>query len=246
MFSVVPQPGAALTFLRELRATGTPVIRLTGQGPMRGVLPRIEAEAAADPRIAQLLESWHREAAEDLGGPSLEYDEPAARHGAILLFRCAWCYLHRDSPASEVTPLLCGPLRWEPTAAAQFSADLTLQHLPALFGMAQALAPGDPLLPALRQLAAVVPLSALGFPKAENDPPAAEPGAWQALRTHPGLWQLFLDRAVQRHDRAWLGHPGVAGGLRDSLGAYPADLAPILPPASQPSSPNAPPCLPPS
>lgn len=233
MSSAVPQPGAALTFLLELRATGAPVIRLTGQGSWRGVLPRIEAEAAADPRIGTVLEFWHREAAEDLGGPPLAFDEAAARHGAILLFRSAWFYLHRDSQASEVKQLLCGPLPWEPTAAAQFSADLALQYLPALFRMAQVLAPGDPLLPALRHFSAVLPLGAIGFLQQDDVPAGAESGAWQALRAHPGLWQLFLDRAVQRHDRAWLVHPEVASGLRHALGAYLKELAPaIAPPRS--------------
>ena len=230
MSSVVPQPGAALTFLLELRATGAPVIRLTGQGSWRGVLPRIEAEAAGDPQMAALLESWHREAAEDLGGPPLAFDGTAARHGALLLFRSAWAYLHRDSQASEVTQLLCAPLPWEPTAAAQFSADLTLQYLPALFRMAQALAPGDPLLPALRHLSAVLPLGAIGFPPQDDVPAVAEPRAWQALRAHPGLWQLFLDRAVQRHDRAWLDHPDIARGLRHALGAHLQELAPAIAP----------------
>ncbi|MES2466998.1 MAG: hypothetical protein V4675_06830 [Verrucomicrobiota bacterium] len=230
MSSSVPQPGAALTFLLELRATGAPVIRLTGQGSWRGVLPRIEAEAAADPRIGTVLESWHREGAEDLGGPTLAFDEAAARHGAILLFRSAWSYLHRDSQPSEVNQILCAPLPWEPTAAAQFSADLTLQYLPALFRMAQALAPGDPLLPALRHLSAVLPLGSIGFPLQDEVPAGAEPGAWQALRAHPGLWQLFLDRAVRRQDRAWLVHPDVASGLRHSLGAYLTELVPALAP----------------
>jgi hypothetical protein len=234
MSSAVPQPGAALTFLLELRATGAPVIRLTGEGTWRGVLPRIEAEAAADARIGTVLESWHRETAEDLGGPPLAFDGTAARHGAILLFRSAWCYLHRDSQASEVTQLLCAPLPWEPTAAAQFSADLALQYLPALFRMAQVLSPGDPLLPALRHLSNLLPLGSVGFPPQDNVPAGAGPRAWQALRSHPGLWQLFLDRAVQRHDRAWLVHPDVADGLRHALGAYLQELAPAIA-ASQPT-----------
>lgn len=234
MSTAVPHPGAALTFLRELRATGAPVIRLSGQGSWHGILPRIEAEAAADSSLATLLRSWFEEAAEDLGGPPLPFDEAAARHGALLLFRAAWCYLHRDSPADEVTALLHNPLPGSPTAAAQFSADLTLQHLPALFRMAQALAPGDPLLPALRSIAHHLPLSALGVPRVENEVPTADPDAWQKLHAHPGLWQLFLDRAVQRSDRWWLNHAEVAHSLHYSLGTHAKTFVPLLPEASFP------------
>ena len=221
-------PGTLLQFLRELRATGAPVLRLPGHTRPMPLLARLEAEAAADPHLTSLLRFQHREAAEDVGGPPLPFDEPAARLGATLLFRAAWLYLHRDSTADDVTRLLTAAVPAFPNAAAQFSADLALQHLPALFRMAQALAPGDPLLAALRQLAAHVPLSAVGLPPEENSPPSADPAAWAALQEHPGLHQLFLDRIVLRQAREWLVFPNVSTALQDSLGACVRELAPFI------------------
>lgn len=224
--------GILLTFLRELRATAAPVVRLSGQGPWAAVLTEIEKEAQSDPLIAALLAEWHREGLEDLGGPPLPFDEAAARHGAVLLFRGAWCYLHRDTPAREVTRLLqptSPPQSETPSAAAQFSADLTLRHLPSLHRIALALAPGDPLLAALRALAAAYPLSSPGFSPDENSPPSADPEAWDHLQNHAGLRQLFLDRVLAHADRAWMENPAIAAALIHSLGLHSRNLAPHLP-----------------
>lgn len=225
-----PSTGTIHHFLRTLRATGSPVIRLTGSGPWSGVLTALEAEAHADPQLAALLKSWHQEASEDLGGPPLEFDLTAARLGAILLFRAAWCYLHRDSTAAEAAALLSADPAPAATPSSQFSADLALQHLPGVFRLAQALAPGDPLLAGLRHLAARFPLSSPGIPPEEHASPAADPAAWAALRSHSGLHQLFLDRTVQCRTPGWLAVPHVAAALRRSLGSYPGELAPTLPP----------------
>ncbi len=223
-------PGAVLTFLRELRSTGSPVLRLHGQGAGKQGLLELEADAREDLLLLPLLKSWHEEAAEDLGGPVLPFEETAARHGVHLLLRMAWFYLQRDTDASTVTRLLAEPCLCPAGAAAQFSTDLTLQYLPAIFRMAQALAPGDPLLASLRNLAGLWPLSGTGVPLGSGqDVPMADPAVWAALRTHAGLWQLFLDRLLQRPDSPWLRHPDVVNGLTRLLGAYGRELAPALP-----------------
>lgn len=227
--SSIPLPGTVLTFLQELRSTGAPVIRLRGQGDWRSALLLIETEAAQDTLIPQLLAGWHAEAAPDLGGPPLPFHLHAALHGARLLFRAAWCYLQRDIGKNEVTTLL-GTDSPAPTDAAwQFSADLTLRHLPAVFRMAQALAPGDPLLAALRNLAFHYSLSGYGIPP-ENETaiPSVEPAAWEALQSHPGLRQLLLDRILASGSRHWLNHPETALALRHTLGGYPKEYAPAF------------------
>ncbi|MES2709492.1 MAG: hypothetical protein V4726_23045, partial [Verrucomicrobiota bacterium] len=169
------------------------------------------------------------------------FDETAAVFGARLLFRAAWCYLQRDTGRDEVARLLLEPppsaaglgLSSSLTAAAQFStaaqfsADLTLQHLPAIFRMARALAPGDPLLAALRELAGWFPLSGIGIQPADpQDFPAIDSGTWENLQAHPGLRQLFLDRILSARARHWLKHPDITLAIRHSLGEYATDLAP--------------------
>jgi len=225
--SAIPRPGAALTFLRELHSSGSPIIRLQGRGAAGHGLQALETDFTADPAALPLLESWHREMAEDLGGPALAFDAPAACHGAVLLFRIAWCYLNRDQDAATVARLLSLPSPAHPTAAAQLSADLALQHLPALYRMAQALAPGDPLLTALQSLARRWPLSGMGIPAPlPGEPPVPVPEAWEALQQHSGLWQLFLDRLVRAKATAWLRNSRVSSALQRSLGAYAGECAP--------------------
>jgi hypothetical protein len=229
----VPCPGAALIFLRELSSSGSPVIRLHGYGPSPEGLQLLEEDAGQDLLLIPLLKSWHLEAVEDIGGPPLPFDGSAARHGALLLLRAAWFYLHRDSDTTAVTRALSEPPPGPPNPAALFSADLTLQRLPSLFRMAQALAPGDPLLAALRKLGHSWPLSGIHIPPAPTDEPSppfpsADPAAWTALRQHQGLWQLFLDRLLDRPASPWKHHPEVAASLQQSLGAYARELAPRL------------------
>lgn len=242
--SAMPAPGTIVRFLSELRATGMPVIRLRGQGDWRNSLLLIETEASNEPEISRILAAWHEEAADDLGGPPLPFDEPAALRGARLLFRAAWCYLQRDTGKDEVARLLLESSLTSSqippsthSASAQFSADLTLQHLPALFRMAQVLAPGDPLLAALRELAHEFPLSGIGIQPADPDtPPSADPEAWENLHAHPGLQQLFLDRILSSQARPWTKHPAVAQALRHTLGEYARELAPTLEPPGVPAS----------
>lgn len=106
--SAMSAPGTVVRFLTELRATGSPVVRLRGSAAEGGTeaLSFIEAEADSASEVAQILAGWHREAAEDLGGPSLAFDEASARLGARLLFRAAWCYLQRGLSREEVARLL--------------------------------------------------------------------------------------------------------------------------------------------
>lgn len=228
--SALSAPGAMVRFLSELHATGAPVIHLRGRDGGLGALTQIEAEADGAPELSRLLGSWHQEAALDIGGPALPFDKTAARQGACLLFRAAWCYLNRDTGKEEVARLLLDPAAHpDDSAAAQFSADLTLQHLPALFRMAQALSPGDPLLAALRRLARLFPLSGVNIqpekPPAQGMPPAA---AWGNLQSHSGLRQLFLDRILITRAGHWLDHPETSLALRHSLGEHRQTLAPAF------------------
>ncbi|MDB6135793.1 MAG: hypothetical protein JWM59_4036 [Verrucomicrobiales bacterium] len=228
--SALSAPGAMVRFLSELHATGAPVIHLRGRSEGLGALEQIEAEADGDPELHRLLGSWHQEAALDIGGPALSFDETAARRGACLLFRTAWCYLNRDTGREEVARLLLDPAAHPgDSATAQFSADLTLQHLPAVLRMAQALSPGDPLLSALRSLARLFPLSGVNIhpekPPTQEMPPAA---TWGNLQSHSGLRQLFLDRILITRAGHWLDHPETSLAIRHSLGEHRQTLAPAF------------------
>jgi hypothetical protein len=224
----LPRPGAVASFFRELRSSGAPVVRLSGAGKLDGCLRLMEAEAARDEGLAALLKEWHGEACEDLAGPALEFDEAAARRGTTMLFRAAWFYLHRDAAAAQMSALLEEPLPAPVTAAALFSADLTLRYLPEVHRLARTLAPGDPLLAALQAMAEAQPLSGAGIPPAEDGTRTPDAAAWSAMRAHPGLWRLFIDRVIHANARWWLAREDVRETVRHATGAFARELVPTF------------------
>jgi len=227
MSPTVP-PGTVSAFLRELRTTGAPVVRLRGAGELHDCLRHIEAGAAADAGLIPLLREWHTEALEELAGPPLPFDEPAARWGAQMLFRAAWFYLHRDAAESQVVTLLADPLPGGPSAQVMFSADLALQYLPGLHRLARTLAPGDPLLGALQRMAEALPLSGAGIEPEEGRVRQPQAAAWQAVRAHPGLWRMFTDRVIAANARWWLGREEVKEAVRRAAGAFAGELVPAF------------------
>jgi MoxR-vWA-beta-propeller ternary system domain bpX4 len=228
MPSPLPSPGTVVSFFRELRTTGTPVVRITGPGDLRNCLSAIERDAEQDQGLVRLLREWHSEALLDLPGAALDFDSGAARWGAKILFRAAWFYMDRESDPSLVASLLAEPLPMHPTPPVLFSLDLALQSLPEIYRLAQTLAPGDPLLVALRSLALRLPFSGVGIEQAENGAPLADPAAWSALISHSGLWQIFIDRVIRAKAHAWLGHESVRDAVVRVGGAFPQDLLPAL------------------
>ena len=218
--SALPQREALLAFLAA--------VHVTGAGSLHDCLRHIEFEAAADPRIGQLLARWHSEAAEELSGPAPAFDEPAARWAAAILFRAAWLYLNRDATEAEAAALLSVLLPVPVTASSLFSADLTLRRLPDVQRMALALAPGDPLLVQLQAIAAAHPLSCAAMPPEEGRERHPAAPAWNVMRAHPGLWRLFIDRVIAARARWWLHVPDVREAVRTAAGAYAGDLVPAF------------------
>ena len=223
-----PQPGTVAAFLRELRTTGAPVVKLRGPGELHDVLRHIEADAAGDAALMPLLREWHGEAVTDLAGPALTFDAHAARWGAQMLFRAAWFYLHRDAPEPHVVTLMADPIPGGPSVAAQFSADLALRYLPGVHRVARTLAPGDPLLGALQRMADALPLSGAGIEPDEGGARQPQAAAWQSLRAHPGLWRLFIDRVLAGNARWWLTREDVRAAVRRAAGAFAGELVPAF------------------
>lgn len=218
-----------LSFLQQLAASGLPVLDWQGQGTGDPQADLAIAESQDRVEVEGLLRSWHSLLQEEVGGPALEYDAAAAREGAVGLFRSVWYYLHPHMPVAALKPHPKNhPV--SPAAAAQFSADLTLRHLPDVSQWVAGKRGREGLVQALRELTRSYPLSCPGFAKGEQSGLEPEAQAWLCLKQHRGLWQLFLDRVVQRRDPEWRQHPEVCAGLLNSLGSYVEGLAPVSPP----------------
>lgn len=191
-------------------------------------LAATEAAAAADPSVGPMLRSWHHEDVLHIGGPPLAFSESSARHGALLLFRAAWCFLFPATPAKDVITLLT-PQFPHTSASDLWSADLTLHWLPDLARLCQHSHQPDALPLAIQLAAARWPLSAAALPPAPTNVPP-HPSAWESLTSHPGLRQLFTDRALAAQSSQQLAHPEIATTARISPGPACPYLAALLPP----------------
>jgi hypothetical protein len=104
--------------------------------------------------------------------------------------------------------------------SADWSADLTLRHLPKLFQLARHLSHADPLVGQMKQIATAWPLSSVGMPGLEKPDPGP-------FIEHPGLRRLYADRIFAAGDTSRLGDPRIDSQLRSDLGEH-RDLAPAI------------------
>jgi hypothetical protein len=103
-----------------------------------------------------------------------------------------------------------GPRRSE----VDYSVDLTFGYLPSLYQLAARVAPGDPVLDVLRELAGEWPLSSVGISGMAC--PDSLP-FWKSSC----LRSLYVDRVIESKDLVRLEDPRVGAAVRASLGAYP-------------------------
>ncbi len=190
-------------------------------------LASIELEASSHPSLAEMLHAWHLEDQSGIGGPALHFHEPAARHGAILLFRSAWCFLLGSTPPENVIPFL-KPDFPHSSPSDLWSADLTLHWLPDIARLCRQSPEQQCLVQAIHLAAARWPLSAAALTAPAMPPP--DPAAWHSLISHPGLRQLFTDRALAAQSTAQLAHSEIAATARLSLGTGFPQLTALLPP----------------
>ncbi|MDJ0364650.1 hypothetical protein QMK33_05755 [Hymenobacter sp. H14-R3] len=199
-------PPSLLDFLRALLATGE--VTVAGQ---------LTPFAAADLAPAtELLRRYHAADALHQAHQVPAFAPAAAQWAAGFLYRTMQLAFLRDHGADAVAQHLAD---WpgDPTPEASYSVDLTFRHLPALLGLARDLAPADALVTRLQAVGQQWPLSLVG------PAPAAAPAA---VLAHPALRALYLDRLIERRDRARAAQPGAYEGVRAALGEYVAQLWP--------------------
>lgn len=199
----------ALTdFLRDLLATGE--VTVAGQ-----LTPFDPADQAA---ATELLRRYHAADALHLAHRVPAFAPAAAHWAAGFLYRTMQLAFLRDYDAEAVARHLAD---WpgEATPEASYSVDLTFRHLPALLGLARDLAPADALVLRLQAVGQRWPLSFVGAAPAPAEAPAA-------VLAHPALRALYLDRIIERRDRARAAQPGVAEGIGAALGEYAGPLWP--------------------
>jgi len=101
-----------------------------------------------------------------------------------------------------------------------WSADLTLRHLPNLFRFARHLSNADPLVTEMKKIAANWPLSSVGIDGLEKL-------RIDSFIDHPGLRRLYADRIISVGDMSRLGHSRLDDLLRADFGVH-RELAPSI------------------
>jgi hypothetical protein len=197
-------------FATRLFSSGNAVVRRDADLRNSGAAQKVLEEAFAG-ALMELAEG---------PGAALEFVPEIALESLRFLYRLCLALSDRSMADEEVLKI-CATFPAAPTTSAEaLSADLTLQHLPSIHQVARAVSEDDPLLAGLSQVAARFPLSSVGI--------ALEQASDLTLiRSHRGLWQLYVDRILERQDVSLASDPEVKAALREALGLH-RSLAPKL------------------
>src|SRR5262249_2141784 len=159
---------------------------LTNEGR---VIVSSEQLGASDENALSLLRDLHKRAQAELSSEPPDFSPVAALWAAELLYQVCQFTVCRELGEDLIANAFANACPEPHNPASDWSVDLTLRHLPALFRLARHLSSGDPLVQAMGQLAAEWPLSSVGI---------AELSALNldCFITHPSLARLYADRIV--------------------------------------------------
>jgi hypothetical protein len=181
-----------------------------------GAGPLADDSASAPDALRQLDEMARAE----LGIPAPPFSAEAALWAARLFYHLCQFTVCRDI-GEERIKTACGVACPEPRGpTVDWSADLTLRHLPRLFQFALHLSNADPLVQQMRLIAAAWPLSSVGIAGLVALP-------LDSFITHTALRRLYADRVIAQGDLSRLGDAQVDDLLRADLGMH-RELAPAI------------------
>ena len=187
-----------------------------------------EGRAVVSPKLlnddgdeaTSVLEQLDTHARNELALNPPAFSRATALWAARLMYHLSQFTVCRDIGEERILSV-CGLACPEPHGPeTDWSADLTLRHLPKLFQLARHLSNADPLVHQIKQIAADWPLSSVGIVGLENlqiDP----------FIGHPALRRLYADRIISKEDDSRLGDPRVDDVLRGDLGIH-RQLSPAI------------------
>jgi hypothetical protein len=182
------------------------------------VSPKLLPENSED--ALAVLRQLDEFARNELALETPEFSAKAALWAARLSYHLCQFTVCRDIDAEQINAALSVPGPQTRCPETDWSADLTLRHLPRLFQLARHLSQADPLIQNMKQIAAAWPLSSVGIPGLENL-------HLESFIEHPALSRLYADRIVAAEDFSRLNDPRVESLLRIDLGIH-HELAPAL------------------
>lgn len=176
--------------------------------------------ANPSPDAVEVLRQLDCIAREELGAELPEFSPEGALWAARLCYHLCQFTVCRDIGAERIEAVCREACPVARSPETDWSADLTLRHLPKLFQLARHLSEGDPLVQHLKQIASAWPLSSVGIAGLENL-------SLESFVEHPALRRLYVDRIVAVEDISRLNDSRVADLLRADLGMH-HELAPTI------------------
>ena len=182
---------------------------------------RVGAASAPPARLAEAVRELDRLARPHLAFEPPTLAPPVGEWALLMLYRACQSLVYREIEADAVRAALAVPCPGGPSPGVCYSADVALQFLPELIGLARGIAQDDPLVQGLQGVAATWPLSSVGVRgrSAELDV--------SPFIDHASLRTLYADRVIERNDVSRLNHPAAREAVRAALGGFPG-LAPQI------------------
>jgi hypothetical protein len=159
-------------------------------------------------------------ARDEIALESSAFSAEAALWAARLTYQLCQFTVYRDIGKEQIEAACSVPCPEIRCPETDWSADLTLRHLPKIFQLACHLSQADPLVHNIKKIAAAWPLSSVGIPGLVI--PQIE-----SFIEHPTLRRLYADRIVASEDASRLGDPRVESMLRADFGIH-QELAPRI------------------
>lgn len=167
-----------------------------------------------------LLEQFDAIARDEVALDLPAFDPCAALWSARIVHQLCRFVVCRDIPEEQIRSTCNTPCSAPRRPETEWSVDLTMCHLPALFRLARHLSNGDPLVEEIRRLGAEWPLSSVGIDGLNT----IRAGA---CLDHPALLRLYADRVIAAADVSRLGDDRLDRRLQADLAMH-HDLAPAI------------------
>lgn len=165
-----------------------------------------------------ILEAYYENDILEIPGTAPAFDVDAALWAAGYIYRIVQLAMLREAGKQDIIRWLT-PYPSPPTAANIYSADLCLRYLPDLLSLSKGIAPDDPLVQQIREIAMQWPFSSTGM-----NLPAT--GDISAIIASPPLLQAYADKIIATRDQNRCTHPAIQAIVTASLGNYASILWP--------------------
>lgn len=175
--------------------------------------------AADHAHALQVLEKYYAADTQNMPGNAPEFNAPAALWGSATVYYAMQFLLLRNLTAEQVSETL-KPFAHSISPAEVYSADMALRYLPDLINAAKGLAPDDPLVARLNEIAIAWPFSSVGV-KLNTAVPLSE-----VIKGSASLQTEYIDRIVAKRDKYRLADNETKLAVTQALGQYSEQLWP--------------------